>query len=81
MYTFTGVKSSASKSNSAEAVIVVVETDLPLLTVIVPSNMISSTINKNDDLQIEIVYSGNPDDVYFSLIFIYNYDIVATKTF
>ncbi len=28
-----------------------------------------------------IQYSGNPDDVFFSLVFIYNYDIVATKSF
>ncbi len=59
----------------------IVETDLPLLLVNVPANMLTSKINKNDDLQIEIIYSGNPDDVYFSLVFIYNYDIVATKTF
>jgi hypothetical protein len=52
-----------------------------LLLVNVPANMLTSKINKNDDLQIEIIYSGNPDDVYFSLVFIYNYDIVATKTF
>jgi hypothetical protein len=62
-------------------VIIVVETDLPLLIVNVPENMISSAININDDLQIQIIYSGNPDNLDFSLIFIYNYDIVATKTF
>ena len=28
-----------------------------------------------------VTYAGNPDDVYFALIFIYNYDIVATKSF
>ncbi len=61
--------------------IIVVETDLPLLIVNVPENMISSAININDDLQIQIIYSGNPDNLDFSLIFIYNYDIVATKTF
>jgi hypothetical protein len=28
-----------------------------------------------------IVYNGDPDDLYFSLIFIYDLDIVATKTY
>ena len=38
-------------------------------------------MNKNDDLSIEIDYKGNPDDVFFSLIFMYDFELVATKKF
>ena len=81
MFTFTGNKTSASKANFVYAVIIIVETNLPVLIVNVPANLLTQKINKNDDIQFSIVYDGNPDDVFFSLIFIYNYDIVATKSY
>ena len=38
-------------------------------------------INKNDELQVDIQYAGNPDNVFYSLVFIYNFDIVATHSY
>jgi hypothetical protein len=33
----------------------------------------------NDDLQIDIEFGGNPDDVSFNLILFYKYSIVSAK--
>ena len=41
----------------------------------------TSKINKNDDILVTIKYDKNPDDVLFSLIIFYNFNIVATKAF
>ena len=81
LYTFTGEKLAANKRNFDIAVIVVIETDLPVLEVTVPEGVIQQKVNQNDNIQVDITYNVNPDDVFFSLIFIYNYDIVATKSY
>ena len=57
------------------------QTNIPVLNVSVPANILTSKINKNDDLSISIQYSGDPDTIFFSLILIYNLDIVATKAY
>ena len=44
-----------------------------------PELIYTSKINKNDDLQIDVTYEGNPDEYSLFLIVFYNLDIVATK--
>lgn len=61
--------------------IVIVENNLPMLSVALPENALSDSINKNDNLQIDISFDGNPDDVFFSLTLFYKYDLVATKSY
>ena len=79
LFMIEGEKEGISKIG--QVVIIIVETNLPMLSVNVPENFLNEKLNKNDDLQIDITYDGNPDDVFFSLIFMYDYDIVATKEF
>ena len=43
--------------------------------------MINSKINLNDDIKINIIYDGDPDTVFFSIIYMYNYEIVAIRQF
>ena len=59
----------------------VLESDLPLLNVSVPDKFSTKKINLNDDLQINISYYKSPDEVFYSLLYIYKFDIVATKKF
>lgn len=59
----------------------IVEIDIPLLTVSVPEKVYTRSINLNDDLQIDIDYYKPPDLAFYSLIYIYNFEIVATRQF
>ncbi len=52
-----------------------------MLIVSVPTDLLTQKINLNDDISVSIDYAGNPDEVYFSLIYIYKFSVVATKTF
>ncbi len=79
MYTFSSTTST--KSAIAYAIVIIVETNLPLLTVNVPSSLITQKINKNDDISIKIEFDGNPDEVFFSLIIFYKLNVVKTKAF
>ena len=80
-YTFNATKPSSNKTQTNSVIIIVVETDIPLLNVSVPSNLITQKINKNDALSVTIYYNADPDQVLFSLIFIYKLDVVATKSY
>jgi len=75
------VAGGSPKQDQKPAVIIIVETDLPVLTVNMPQNIVTQKINKNDELQVDITYAGNPDDAFYSLIFFYNFDIVATHSY
>lgn len=46
-----------------------------------PEYMLNHKINKNDDIEVSIDYSGNVDEAFYSLILIYKYDVVATKSY
>ena len=59
----------------------VVEIDIPLLTVTVPEKFFFERINLNDDIKIDIDYYKPPDLAFYSLIFIYQYEVVATRKF
>ena len=61
--------------------ILVVEIDIPLLTVSVPDKFFFERINLNDDIKIDIDYYKPPDLAFYSLIFIYEYEVVASKKF
>ena len=50
-----------------------------MLKIKYPENMLSSPLNTNDDIQIDALYNKDPDEIFISLMFIYNYDIVAVK--
>ncbi len=43
--------------------------------------MLTSKINKNDDLSISIDFTGDVDEVFFTLIFNYNLNDVATRAY
>lgn len=75
----TGTK--GSKENTGIVIIVIVETSLPELSVEVPDFALNSKVNKNDDLEISINYQGNTDDLMYSLIIIYKFEIVATQSY
>jgi hypothetical protein len=82
LFTFTATsQSNSNKYGSSQSIIIVVETDVPLLTVTIPTNMLTSKINKNDDLSIVIDFSGNVDEVFFALVFTYNLNVVATRAY
>lgn len=55
--------------------------DLPILTVNIPEAIISEKLNKNDFIMVDIDSDVDPDDVYFSLVFIYGLEVVSTKSF
>lgn len=38
-------------------------------------------MNKNDNLVIEIDYEEDPDNLFYSLIVIYKFEVVATKSY
>jgi hypothetical protein len=59
-----------------QAILIVVEMDLPLLTTIIPAALISRRISINEVLSMQIVPAEqqNPDDLRYSCTFIYNYD-------
>ena len=46
-----------------------------------PDTFSTKKINLNDDLQINISYYKSPDEAFYSLIYLYKFDIVATKKF
>lgn len=46
-----------------------------------PEKVLSEKINLNDNIQIEVDYSGNPNNVYFSIVLLYKLEIVATKSY
>jgi hypothetical protein len=43
--------------------------------------MLTSKINKNDDLSISVNFTGDVDQVFFALIFTYNLNVVATRSY
>jgi hypothetical protein len=43
--------------------------------------MLTSKINKNDDLSISINFDGDVDQVFFALIFTYDLNVVATRAY
>ena len=56
----------------------IVETDIPLLEVSLPSYVITQKINMNSDIQVGITYDKNPDEIFISLMFLYRLDEVVT---
>lgn len=61
--------------------IVITETDLPLLTINIPENLINNKVNINDDIFIDIFYEESADNAYYSLILLYKFEITATKKY
>ena len=57
----------------------IVELDVKVLIVSYPQQVYLAKINKNDDLQIDVEYSGDPDEYSLYLILFYKLEIVATK--
>ena len=47
----------------------------------VPNALQIKRINLNDDIKIDINYTKSPDECYFSLVLIYQMDVVATSRF
>ena len=68
-------------NNCNSITILVVEIDIPLLTVSVPEKFFFERINLNDDIKIDIDYYKPPDLAFYSLIFIYQYEVVASRKF
>jgi hypothetical protein len=77
IFNVTAVK--GLKTASASAVVIVYEQDIPKLNVSIPNRIITQPVNKNDDIQVDIDYDGNPDDVFFSLVIYYNFEIVDVR--
>ena len=74
-----GQKASANKSKATSAIILVVELDIKPLLVSYPEQIFLSKINKNDDLQLDIEYDGDPDQYSLFLSLFYKLEVVATK--
>jgi hypothetical protein len=64
-FTFTGTKSARTKTDTI--VVTVVELDLPSLELIFPAFLASNKVNKNEQVQIDVNYPANPDDIFFSV--------------
>ena len=79
IFNATASKTSNGKSATVSAVIIIYEQDIPKLSVNIPRRIISQPVNKNDDIQVDIDYDGNPDSVFFSFAIYYNFDIVETR--
>jgi hypothetical protein len=74
-------QTNSNKNGTAIGIIIIVETDIPVLIVSIPNNLLTSKINKNDDLSISINFDGDVDQVFFALIFTYNLNVVATRAY
>jgi hypothetical protein len=74
-------QTNSNKNGSAIGIIIIVETDIPVLIVSIPNNLLTSKINKNDDLSISVNFTGDVDQVFFALIFTYNLNVVATRAY
>ena len=75
-----GVKStSPEKQGSDTVIIMIVELGVKPVSITYPEMIYLSKVNKNDDLQVDIDYDGDPDDYSLFLIIFYQLDIVATK--
>lgn len=51
------------------------------MTVAVPELVLNQKVNKNDDLEIEISYTEHKENIVYSLIIIYKFEVVATKSY
>ncbi len=47
----------------------------------VPTNALLNEINMNDDIQVQIIYNGNSDNVYFSISYLYEGNSIASKQY
>jgi hypothetical protein len=61
--------------------IVIIELDIPYLSIGFPNTIVNKKINLNDEIYFSVNYSKNPDEVYYSLICFYNFELVATNHF
>lgn len=61
--------------------IIIVENDLPLLTVEIPERNLLQKININENIQIDIDYNGDADSLFYTLIIMYKFEVVATKEY
>lgn len=43
--------------------------------------VLNHKVNKNDDLEVFIDYEHDLDDLFYSLIIIYKFEVVATKSY
>ena len=74
-----GEKTSANKSKETAAIIIVVELSIQPLVVNYPNQIYLAKLNKNDDLQVDISYEGDPDQYSLFLSLFYKLEVVATK--
>jgi hypothetical protein len=69
----------STKSNSANALIVIIESDKPSLELRIAESALARKINLNDKLQVDVNYPGNPDDQTIYMMIYYKFDLVAYK--
>ena len=75
--------SSVSTIYSGAALVYFSEFSLPLLDINVPSQLLSSTINPNDEIFLTLIYNSNadPDKLFYSGTLIYDSEEVAVIIF
>jgi hypothetical protein len=61
----------ADRNSTSKVVIIVTELDLPVLEATVPSIYQSRRVNLNEEIPFTMIYSGNPDKVFYSGALIY----------
>ena len=55
--------------------VIIIELDIPQLEAVLGGVSASKNVNLNDDLDVLLLYDGNPDSVYYATAFIYNSDV------
>ncbi|CAD8093460.1 unnamed protein product [Paramecium primaurelia] len=66
----------------AQAVIVIVELDIPVLELKRPEYLTSKRVNMNQEISIKFLYpTKNPDSLYYGGAIVYDFNVVATLRF
>ncbi|KRX01334.1 Insulin-like growth factor binding protein, N-terminal [Pseudocohnilembus persalinus] len=79
-YTFYAEKSSSNYTDSV--LIIIIEEDVPSLSLDLPDTLMSGTTNLNDDLYLEVDYEADSSiTLQYNAILMYNSDKVAIKSF
>ena len=47
----------------------------------IPENIVNNKVNLNADIQVNISYPKPPDDMYYSMVFIYSFEMVKINQF
>ena len=63
------------KLTQAQVIVVVLETNVPLLTVGYPDSIKNTLININNDITLGIDYEKPPDQVFLAVLIVYKFEV------